>query len=72
MEELGDQCHVVFAYFLTDTTCIGGPVCLGGGGGVVVLHSHLPIPNPISQLIQVWKSQRMKIHRLGCRFSIDF
>ncbi len=38
----GNQCKVVFAELVTDTTCIGGTVCLYGGGGDVL--SSLPFP----------------------------
>jgi hypothetical protein len=33
MEEIGDRCKVVFAWFIKYTTCMEPLVCAHGGGG---------------------------------------
>jgi hypothetical protein len=48
MEELGEQCKVVYALFVTDTTCKGGQVCMGGEG---LFRPPLSLPHPITHLI---------------------
>jgi len=45
MEELGEHCHVVFVYFVPNTTWIGGLVSVRSGKGMAaVLHACIPPP----------------------------